>query len=213
MKARVFVSQKAPYPMALGVFKPIILIPERLLHKWHDNLIRGILLHELSHIHHRDLVTGILQRLVMALNWWNPLAYVLSTSYSRAREEISDNHVLLQNDSKEYAECLINLVEKTTLWKRLSVSVGLASPHIPLRNRVKHILSKERIMDTNLKKSTITVMVAAAILFVLGIAGSRLIFATAEPEATIEKADLVLPELQGQDKKEQEKEKRLCLQC
>jgi len=207
-KARLYASQNAPYPMAVGVFKPFILIPERLLHKLRDSQIRGILLHELSHIHHKDQVTGILQRLITALNWWNPLAYALSTSHSRAREEISDNYVLLQNDSKEYAECLINLAEKTAFLKRLPVSVGLASPHIPLKDRVKHILSKERIMDTNLKKSTITVMVVAAFLFVLAIAGSRLMFATDKPETTIEKADLDLPVVQEQDQEKQEKEKK-----
>jgi len=206
-KARLYASQNASYPMAVGIFKPFILIPERLLHKLRDSQIRGILLHELSHIHHKDQFTGILQRLVTALNWWNPLAYALSTSFSRAREEISDNYVLLQNDSKEYAECLINLAEKTTLWKRLPVSVGLASPHIPLKDRVKHILSKERIMDTNLKKSTITLMVVSAFLFVLAIAGSRLMFATDKSETTIEKADLALPDLQEQDKKEEDQEK------
>jgi TonB family protein len=208
-KARLFVSQNAPYPMAVGIFKPFILIPERLLYKLRDSQIRGILLHELSHIYHKDQVTGILQRLVTALNWWNPLAYALSKSFSRAREEISDNYVLLQNDSKEYAECLINLAEKVTLWKRLSVSVGLESPHIPLKDRVKHILSKERIMDTNLKKSTITVMVVAAFLFLLGIAGSRLIFATAEPEVAVvttdaENTELANPVAQEKDKKGRE---------
>jgi TonB family protein len=207
-KARLFVSKYAPSPMVVGIFKPIILIPESLLHELRDSQIREILLHELSHIYHKDQITGILQRLVTALNWWNPLAYALSTSHSRAREEISDNYVLLQNDSKEYAECLINLAERTAFLKRLPVSVGLASPHIPLKDRVKHILSKERNMDTNLKKSTITVMVLAAFLVLLGIAGSRLTFATAKPEATIEKADLVLPDLQEQDQQNQEEKKK-----
>ena len=207
-KARLFVSKNVPSPMVVGIFKSIILIPESLLHKLRDSQIREILLHELSHIYHKDQITGILQRLVTALNWWNPLAYALSTSHSRAREEISDNYVLLQNDSKEYAECLINLAERTAFLKRLPVSVGLASPHIPLKDRVKHILSKERNMDTNLKKSTITVMVLAAFLVLLGIAGSRLTFATAKPEATIEKADLALPDLQEQDQQNQEEKKK-----
>ncbi|NOR53737.1 MAG: TonB family protein [Candidatus Aminicenantes bacterium] len=207
-KVRLFVSQNAPYPMAVGIFKPIILIPESQLHKLRNSQIRGILLHELSHIYHKDQVTGILQRLITALNWWNPLAYTISTSHSRAREEISDNYVLLQNDSKEYAECLINLAEKVALLKRLPVSIGLASPHIPLKDRVKHILSKERNMDTNLKKSTITLMVLTAFLVLLGIAGSRLTFATAKPEASIEKADLVLPDLQEQNQQDQEEKKK-----
>jgi TonB family protein len=102
---------------------------------------------------------------------------------------------------------LINLAERATLWKRLPVSAGLASPHIPLKDRVKHILSKERIMDTNLKKATMTVMVVTAFLFISLIAGSRLIFATAKNETTIGKVDVILPEAQEQDKKEQEKEK------
>ena len=63
-------------------------------------------------------------------------------------------------------------------------------------------------MDTNLKKSTITVMVVAAFLFVLAIAGSRLMFATDKPETTIEKADLALPIVQEQDQEKQEEEKK-----
>ena len=111
-KTQVFTSLKVSTPMALGIFNPIILIPEQILNKWNNQQIHGILLHELSHIYHRDLFTGVLQRFITALNWWNPLAYTLSTFHSRAREEISDNYVLLQNDSKEYAECLITLAEK-----------------------------------------------------------------------------------------------------
>ncbi|MBN1273237.1 MAG: M56 family metallopeptidase [Candidatus Aminicenantes bacterium] len=206
-KFGVFTSPKAPYPMATGVFKPVILFPEDFMNKYHDNQIKGILIHELSHIYHGDLAMGILQRFITSLFWWNPLAFVLSESYSRAREEVSDTHVLLLNDSKEYAECLIDLAEKTMLWKRLSLSVGLVSPHIPLKERVKHILSKERIMDTNIKKSTVMVMVAAAVLLVLGIAGSRLIFAIDKLETTSPKADFVLKDLAEQTQSEKDQKK------
>jgi TonB family protein len=207
-RIQVFASAKAPYPMAVGVFKPIILIPERLLNKLKDSEIQGILLHELSHIHHKDQLIGILQRLTTALNWWNPLAYALSKAHSKAREEISDNHVLLQNDSKEYAECLINLVEKASLSRWLPVSAGMASPHIPLTERIKHILSKERIMDTKLKKSNILVMALAALLVVGGIAGSKLTFARVEHDTGIESADLITPVLQEKEKTDQTGEKK-----
>jgi TonB family protein len=208
LNTRVFASSKAPYPMAVGIFKPIILIPERLLNKLKDSEIQGILLHELSHILHKDQLTGILQRLITALNWWNPLSHVLSKALSRAREEISDNHVLLQNDSKEYAECLINLVEKASFSRWLPVSAGMASPHIPLTERIKHILSKERIMDTKLKKSNVVVIALAAFLVVGGIAGSRLTFARSEQQTRTESKDLVLPVLQEKEKTAQTEEKK-----
>jgi TonB family protein len=142
--------------------------------------IKGILLHELSHIYHKDQITGILQRLAAALNWWNPFIYKLSTDFSRAREEISDNHVLLENDKKEYAECLINLAERTSLISRLPVLTGLASPHFPLKDRVTNILSKERIMETKLKKSTVWMIVLVSLLVLGTIGGHRLTFASAE---------------------------------
>jgi TonB family protein len=204
LRTRVYASSQINYPMAVGIIKPFILIPERLLNKLQDNELRGILLHELSHILHHDQVTGILQRIITALNWWNPFAYAVSVAHSKAREEISDNHVLLQNNSKEYAECLINMAERATLFKRVPASVGLASPHIPLKERVKHILSKERIMDTNLKKSTIGVMVLTAFLILLGIAGSRLTFATSKIEPAIEKADAEFSMIQQKDQPQQE---------
>lgn len=176
--------------MAVGFVRPFILIPESLLNNLQNSEIMGVILHEMSHIFHRDQVTGVLQRLVTALNWWNPLAYALSAAHSKAREEISDNHVLLQKNSKEYAECLIKLAEKAALFKRLPVSAGIASPHIPLTERIKHILSKERNMDTNLKKSTIMVMGLVAFLVLAGVAGSRLTFATTGNGTTLESAGL-----------------------
>ncbi len=207
LRTKVYSSSQVSHPMAVGIIKPFILIPERILNKLQDNELRGIILHELSHIYHRDQVTGVLQRLFMALNWWNPLAYTVSTAHSKAREEISDNHVLLQNNSKEYAECLINLAEMATLFKKVPVSVGLASPHIPLKERVKHILSKERIMDTNLKKSTIGVMVLAGFLILAGITSSRFTFATSKIEPVMEMADSEFSMIQEKDQPQQTQEK------
>jgi protein TonB len=63
-------------------------------------------------------------------------------------------------------------------------------------------------METKLKKQTITVMVAVAFLFVLVIAGSRLIFATEKPEPTIESMDIAMPIMEQADKKVQEEEKK-----
>ena len=191
-RTKVLLSRKILSPLATGVFRPLIVLPYNLYTKLSDTEIKGILFHELSHIYHKDQITGILQRWVTALNWWNPFAHTLSADYSRAREEISDNHVLLENNAKEYAECLINLAEKSSLFSRLPVVTGLASPHIPLKERVKNILSKERIMETKLKKSTLSVIILASVLIIGITAGHRLTFASIETEILPE--HIVLPE-------------------
>jgi TonB family protein len=206
LRTQVYTSSQVNHPMAIGIFKPFILIPECLLDKLQDRELRGILLHELSHIHHRDQVAGVIQRFVTALNWWNPFAYALSSMHSKAREEISDNHVLLQNNSRDYAECLIDLAEKVNRFKRVPVSAGLASSHLPLAERVKHILSKERIMDTNLKKSSISVIVLAAFLVLSAAAGSRLTFATSKNEPVRKKAETEFSLIQEKEQPKQTQE-------
>jgi len=187
MKIKIFKSSEVSSPIVLGFFKPLILVPRGLIEKMRDKELRVVLLHEMSHIFHRDQITVVLQRIFLILNWWNPLAYTLSADFSRAREEISDNHVLLKNDKREYAECLVNLAEKTSLSIHFLVPAAIVSPHIPLTERIKNILSKERNMETQLKKSTVGVILFVSLLLIGMIAGYRLTFAAVDNK--------VLPEI------------------
>ncbi len=180
IRTKILASPHIDSPMAVGFFRPVILLPEGLLAGLRDADVRSILFHELSHILHWDQLTGIIQRLMTGLIWWNPMAYGLSSAFSRAREEISDTHVLLANNSEEYAECLINLAEHSSFIRRLPVVIAMASPHIPLKDRVKTILSKERTMETHLNKPAMLVIALIAFLLVGGIAGYRLTFAAPE---------------------------------
>jgi len=176
IRFKIFLSDSLTTPIVMGLFRPIVVIPRSLYIKWNENTVKGILLHELSHIYHKDNLTGILQRLAASLNWWNPLVYSLSADYSRAREEISDNHVLLENNSRDYAECLICLAENKSLISRLAVFTSTISPHTPLNDRIKYILSKERKMETHLKKSSIFLIFVMSVFLLGACAGQRLAF-------------------------------------
>jgi beta-lactamase regulating signal transducer with metallopeptidase domain len=160
----VYLSPAIECPIALGFVKPVIIIPFNLYKNLNNSELKSILLHEISHIFHKDHIIMIFQRMVTALNWWNPLVYTISHDLSQAREEISDNYAIIENSSKEYAECLVNLAEKTNLISRLPVSIGMATPYISLKDRVKNILSKERNMETKLKKPLAVVFCMATIL-------------------------------------------------
>lgn len=184
IRTRIYESPHIGGPAVVGLFRPKILLPQDLLKRLRDGELRSILFHELSHIRHRDHISAIIQRIATALTWWNPVSHALSSAFSRAREEVSDNHVLLENNSHDYAECLINLAERTSRLRRLPVGFAMASPHIPLTDRVNNILSKERTMETQLKKSSLVMIVLLAILLVGGLTGYRLTFAAPAPEVT-----------------------------
>ena len=184
IRSTIFLTNSLTTPIVTGLFRPIVVIPRSLYVQWNENTVKSILLHELSHIYHKDNLTGILQRLATSLNWWNPLVYTLSADFSRAREEISDNHVLLENNSRDYAECLISLAENKSLISRLAVFTPMASPFIPLNDRVKYILSKERKMETRMKKSSILLILVVSVLLLGVTAGNLLTFSTTQEKST-----------------------------
>ena len=197
IRFRIFLTNSLTTPIVLGMFRPIVIIPSNLYVYWNENTLKSILLHELSHIYHKDNLTGILQRLATSLNWWNPLVYILSADFSRAREEISDNHVLLENNSRDYAECLISLAENKSLINRLVVFTPITSPYIPLNDRVKYILSKERRMETHLKKSSFLLILVVSVFLLSVTAGNMLVFAT--PPDSVSSPELI----QEKSKKEE----------
>ena len=208
----VYASKEAKSPVVLGIARPRVVLPQKVYRKLSSKEIRSILFHELSHIYHKDQVTGVLQRIVTALYWWNPFVHTLSTDFSKAREEISDNHAIIGNNSREYAECLVNLAEKTALVNRLPFLRGLAVRHIPMRERISQILSKERIMATETKKSTTLIILLVFVLSIGLITGYKWTFASDKIETKEEWTQETEAEIQEEkaieQKKEQEQEKK-----
>jgi len=206
----VYSSRFAKSPVVLGITRPLVVLPQKVYRKLNTKEIRSILFHELSHIYHKDQVTGVLQRIVTALYWWNPFVHAMSTDFSKAREEISDNHAILGNNSREYAECLVNLAEKTALVNRLPFLQGLAVPHIPLKERISQILSKERIMATETKKTTTFIILIGFVVSLGLVAGYKWTFASEKIEAGTEitqETKINNQEKQKQKKKKEEKAK------
>mgnify|MGYP000261345025 FL=1 len=59
-----------------GVLRPRIYLPIRLLSDYHEEDLRYILLHELTHYRHLDVITGYLMNLAGTLYWFHPLVWV-----------------------------------------------------------------------------------------------------------------------------------------
>jgi len=146
----VYSSPAVASPLAFGLRRPRIVLPEILIARLSPTEWRSILIHETAHLRHRDQLAGFAQRFVTALYWWNPLAYSLSAHFSVAREEVSDNYGILKNGALPYAECLVELAQKTSLITKLPSAVGMATPHISLEERIMDIVSIKRSLKTRL---------------------------------------------------------------
>ena len=160
----IHVSPAVDSPVALGVVRPMIVLPQSLSENLSAEELVNILIHETAHIRHLDQISGLLQRFLTSLYWWNPLAYTLSASFSVTREDVSDNYAIQKSGAHSYASCLVALARKTSLITRLPAAVGMATHHMSLEDRVKNIVSKERVMATKIKKTIVVLLALVAVL-------------------------------------------------
>ncbi|MDD3119234.1 MAG: M56 family metallopeptidase [Victivallales bacterium] len=168
----VFVSPATTSPLTIGIFRPVMILPETLSSRLNDLEIHSIVLHELAHIRYRDHWWGVLQRIVTALYWWNPAVYRLGNRHTAAEEERSDNGALLQLRREEYSECLLQLAEKTGRIRRLPAVIGMAAHPGGLRQRIINILAREKNTAINISrhgKATAAAVTVAVIVAVIGI--------------------------------------------
>jgi TonB family protein len=177
----IYTSPALSSPVALGIIKPVIVIPAGLYKVISDDELRSIINHEMSHILHKDQLSGLLQRVVLAIYWWNPLVYIISAEFSKAREFISDNDAMKEINPRTYAGCLFTLAEKTNLLNRMPGIIGMATHHVTLKERIKNIIKKERKMQTKLKTSAAILVFLAAVFFIGMVSGYKIILAAGTP--------------------------------
>ena len=91
-KINVLESKQCPGPMTLGVFRPMIIIPP--MDQLEGSKQQLVLRHELFHIKHRDLLLKFFGLAVMALHWYNPLAYFLYHEICVTSELVCDKNVI-----------------------------------------------------------------------------------------------------------------------
>lgn len=71
----IYVNQLVASPMLVGIFRPIIIIPELVID---DAELRYVFWHELTHYRRFDIFYKWLVQITVCLHWFNPLVYIIS---------------------------------------------------------------------------------------------------------------------------------------
>jgi len=98
-------------PAAIGILRPKIVLPQGMTRALPADALRAVLLHESTHHRRRDVHVLLVQRLVEAVFWWNPVVRLLATASDAAREVACDiGAARAYGGSTDYAEALLDSI-------------------------------------------------------------------------------------------------------
>lgn len=87
---RLLLAERGDTPMALGLWKPVVVVPAALLTSLPPAYLEALLAHELAHVRRLDYLANLLQGLAETLLFFHPAVWWLSARIRAEREELAD---------------------------------------------------------------------------------------------------------------------------
>ncbi|HUP02523.1 MAG TPA: efflux RND transporter periplasmic adaptor subunit [Bryobacteraceae bacterium] len=171
-------SAKVTVPVALGVFRPAIALPEDW-REWEAAKLEAVLAHERAHIRRGDPAVQMLSALHRALLWHSPLSWLLHARLVRTAEDASDDAALaVTRDRAAYAEVVLEFVRRTAPQRTAAAVSWMGAPMARYGHPEERI---QRILDGTSISRGLTRWGLAAVLAI----GSPLVYlaAAATPQA------------------------------
>ena len=194
-------SPTATMPMAVGIFRPSVLMPADAV-RWPTERLRIVLLHELAHVKRRDCLTHALAQLACAVHWFNPLVWIAARHIRTERERACDD-LVLESGTKgpDYAEELLEIarVMRSGRFPALTTGATLAMAHrSQLEGRLMAILDPKvpRSGLSALRTAFATIVAACALLPIASIQPWTIAQAAPAAAARFEVSPIEMPEPQ-----------------
>lgn len=164
---RLAVSGEIAAPVAVGPWRPSIVIPAALFDSLDGAELQQVGLHEAAHLARYDDWALLAQRVVEAVFVPHPVVWWVARRIELEREIACDDMVLAATGRpRDYASCLLRVVElcggaESTL---AGAAVGGRKSH--LARRVENLLERRRHTGTRLLRSRLVCTAAALALLV-----------------------------------------------
>lgn len=130
----------ATSPMLVGIFRPVIVLPDVSLPA--DDL-RLILMHEMVHYRRMDILYKWITQIVVCIHWFNPIVYLMRREINRACELSCDERVLARMQPQlhtQYGNTLLVSMDSRGSYGDLVASVTMSEEGNMMKERLQAIL-------------------------------------------------------------------------
>lgn len=137
-------------PAVVGILDPCILLPQGLRARLQRQQLALVLRHELAHVQRRDGWHTLVQRLIEAVCFYNPVVHWVSAMIEREREASCDDRAIRATNESGllYAECLVNVSREVAVRQVPALAVGAVGNPTQLTRRVRRLLDRSEAEDT-----------------------------------------------------------------
>lgn len=206
-RVRILCSAVVPVPITVGVLKPLIILPERLLHEVDREVLVAAIGHELVHVARRDYLANLIYEFMYVPVSFHPASALVRRRIKQTRELCCDQSVASKLLRPEvYARSLVRLIGSVPLNRRLAAdtTIGITeSDNLEVR-----IMSLLRTPKFTPRRKTLLLITALLLLVVPCVAGASFALALditrQEPGATSSQQSKPTVERQNQDRVREE---------
>jgi beta-lactamase regulating signal transducer with metallopeptidase domain len=167
--ARLLLSSRIPVPVAVGFWRPAVILPTSLVIQLTPEELDHIVLHEMAHLARRDDWSQLATNLAWSFLALHPVAAWVLRRIAREREIACDDWVVATTGSpRPYAQSLAKLFDLCTSRRGILLASGAAGNGSQLGDRIALLMKRGRAFSDGVSLPR----VAAGVILVLAIAAT-----------------------------------------
>jgi beta-lactamase regulating signal transducer with metallopeptidase domain len=156
-------SRSALEPGVVGIFRPVLLLPEGIHERLTTDQFKAILVHEQCHVRRRDNLAAALHMIVETLFWFHPLVWWIERRLVDERERACDEEVLrVTGEPQTYAEGILNVCK---FYKESSLVCVSGVTGSNLKTRIEEIMTNRIAREIGLARALL--LIAAGLMVVV----------------------------------------------
>ena len=140
---KILISESVDSPLAFGILKPIVVLPESLISVLDRKELSALLAHELIHIKRKDHLMMIVEFISSIVHFFNPFVWLAVKHLKLEREKSCDDRVvsLLKGNSKHYGNGLLKVIRfQNSSRIRIPATLALSEKGCEIGIRIKRII-------------------------------------------------------------------------